>query len=76
MAIITSHNNLAINSSMVKRDDKNVRIEPVTVDVIQDEKPLGIVAITVLLVVLTGFTAWTLDMVSPSPSYNNTEQVR
>ena len=69
MAITTTHNNLVPYSTLAKRDDKNVSIEPVTVSVIQERKPIGILGVIVLALILTGFTAWTVNIVSPSPTY-------
>ena len=65
-SIVTTDNHLAPSAAMARRDARNVSIEPVTVDIIQDEKPIGLIAIGIIALILTGFGAWTVSIVRPS----------
>ena len=65
-SIVTTNHHLVSSAALARRDARNGKVEPVTVEVIEEGKPVGLIAAGIVGLILTGFAAWTVNMVAPS----------
>ena len=82
MAITTTHNNLAVSSSLARRNETNDRVEPVTVKVLEPKllagsKPTNYIELifTFILVSLGALTfmSYTLSLSFDSPQVERSQ---
>ena len=63
MDIVTVDYHMVSDTAMARRDARNGKVEPVTVTVVENKPPMGILALALISLGAMGFVAWTVEMV-------------